>query len=766
MLWRFWMTCVVVIGCCGVTKVSGGVIEDFARRHCIDCHGSGTREGDFSIEGVFEPTEPSARAALLEKIVDKIEHRQMPPESRSAFFESTDTQATLASLRSELLVYYGQKKQSGFGGVQRLRSDQYVNTLQDLLGYPFRDLESVIPTDSPDSRQAAEISYYHFDRYVESADIALRYAIDRQLGSTRTYVFNLQTAYKSMNWLRADHVRAPTSEEWGVMIAGSRANTSSTYAEVYTVPVAEAGLYRIKARVYAEHGPVTFYVAARHSPPEGVVWGVMGSRCLAEFDAEPGRFTDVEIEAFVNKGEQVCIQKISIPGPIGYGHYHRLKEQKQLTGEKWETVLWVHTIEATGPLDDEIRSMEKGILGDHPANREGVERFLSNLVPRAFRRQIRPEEVTSFLEVYDRELTESSDHRSALREAVKAVLVSPHFLYRQAATGSLNDYEIAERLSYFLWNSMPDEELFKLAADGELQKPEVRAAQAERLLSDGMSDRFVTDFANYWLKLHEVAQMRPMVQPGVRFDATLEQDIRAETRLFFREVLEHDLSVDNFLDSDWSMLNEKLAIVYEMRDRGISGRDHRRVTFRPEDRRGGIIGQASFLNLTSFSDRTRPIARGVWVIENLMNQPLDPPKGIKPIETDTRGATSILEQIRLHRNAKACQTCHQRIDPIGIALENYGVAGEWRTKYKGGNPIETKVPEYSDVSSIEGVKQLLLADRDEFRVQLVNKLKEYVFVRDLNYYDLDRSRRVVSSDGPGLRSLIKAIVADESFLIR
>jgi len=390
------------------------------------------------------------------------------------------------------------------------------------------------------------------------------------------------------------------------------------------------------------------------------------------------------------------------------------------------------------------------------------------LLPRVFRRSVEPAEVETFLEVYDEEIKKSNDHDQAVREALKALFTSSNFLYRQNRKGFLDDYEIANRLSYFLWNSMPDEQLFDLASRGELQKPKVRAGQVERMLANEKSNRFVVDFNNYWLQLHQVGHMRPTVHipGGVRFDATLKEDYRRETRYFFREILQKDLNVDQFLDADWSMLNENMAKLYRMVDRDITGHEFRKVTFQPEDRRGGVVGHASFLNLTSFSETTRPIARGVWIIEHLMNQPLEPPKGIEPIETDTRGATTVLEQIRKHRDAPACQSCHQKIDPLGIALEHYGVAGHWRKTYKDKVPIVTEVPEYSNVSGIEGIRKLLMKEKEAFRVQLVNKLKQYALGRPMNYYDLDSSRRITKENGPGLKTLIKAIVADETFLIR
>ena len=187
--------------------------ESFLQRHCMECHDNSTREGGLSIEDIKEPIDAAGHTKLLEKIVGKIERREMPPDSEDVFFDSKETTAFLTSARSELLAYFNEKKKTGLGGIQRLRSDQYVNTLHDLFGYPFRDLESIIPTDTSDSRQPGEISYFHFDRYVESADAVLNYAIGRRAGQAKSYLFNLENAYKVIYWLKADHIRAPVSKE-------------------------------------------------------------------------------------------------------------------------------------------------------------------------------------------------------------------------------------------------------------------------------------------------------------------------------------------------------------------------------------------------------------------------------------------------------------------------------------------------------------------------------------------------------------------------
>ena len=424
--------------------------------------------------------------------------------------------------------------------------------------------------------------------------------------------------------------------------------------------------------------------------------------------------------------------------------------------------MWVQLLEATGPLQSEIEATRRALLGDAPASREGAAQVLARILPRAFRRPIKAAETAPFLAVYDRDLARSGDHLRALRESLKTVLTSPQFLYRNSGAGPLGDFEIATRLSYFLWGTMPDRELFGLASEGRLRDPATRAAQVDRLLADARSDRFVRSFTDYWLQLHRVGETKPGFRTKPAYNATLEEDIRTETRLFFREILHGDLDVANFLDSDWTMLNEKMAELYGLKDRGITGTAFRRISLEPEDRRGGLLTQSSFACLTSNGSETQPILRGVWIIQNILGQNLEPPKGTEPIETDSRGATSMLDQIRLHRDAEACQGCHIKIDPLGIALENYGVIGNWRDSYRSKLPIVTTVEEYSDLSGPDGVKEFLAARAADFEIALINRLKEHALGRETTYYDLHRTRQMAAAPGAGLKTLLKAIVADES----
>ncbi len=754
-----------LLGClsfvCPHSLAFSSKVETFANQHCMDCHDAGTEEGGFSIEPVFDAAlDKAQRAELLSKIIDKVERKEMPPEQEAAYFENDETTSFVDETRKQLLAYFNKKKKSGLGQLRRLRSDHYVNTLQDLLGYPLRNIESILPNDDRSDLHPAEVTDYHLVRYVQAAEEALDYAIGRKPKREQVIALDIDALIKK-NLARENKTHIPYIPEKGMMLTRSRVGGFSTTAEVSTtkrIPI--AGLYRVRVRVMAHRLPTNFRIAARSSnPTSGQVSGLMGSRPVHKGRAEVGEFTDVEIEAFFNAGDYAVVQKTSeTKAPFRINQFELDNEE--------HNGMWVHTLEATGPLQDEIEAKRHAILGEHPQTRDGAARILGDFLPRALRQPATDEDIKPFLAVYDRAFAKTSDHHQALREALKAVLTSTRFLYRNGGTGPLNDYEIATRLSYFLWSTMPDDALFDLAANGRLRDPQTRAAQIDRMLADTKSEKFIRDFSDYWLQLHRVGETKPGFRTKPKYNAVLEEDIRTETRLFFREILHHDLDVANFLDSDWTMLNENMATLYGLGGRDIEGIEFQRVSLKQKDRRGGLLAQSSFACLTSNGTETQPILRGVWVLKNLLNQPLEPPKNVEPIETDSRGAKSMLDQIRLHRDADACRACHQKIDPLGIALENYGVIGNWRDTYRSKLPIVTRVEEYSDLDGLDGVKAFLKEREHEFKVQLINKLKEYALGREITYYDLDSSRRIADEGESGLRSLIKAIVADESFIVR
>ena len=261
------------------------------------------------------------------------------------------------------------------------------------------------------------------------------------------------------------------------------------------------------------------------------------------------------------------------------------------------------------------------------------------------------------------------------------MLVSPDFLYLQAAPGRLDDFALASRLSYFLWSTMPDEALLAAARSGRLHDPATLRAQVERMLGDAKAAAFTENFTGLWLKLREIRATMPDKKLFPEFDDLLEWSMVRETHAFFQEVLTHNLSLLNFVQSDFAMLNARLAELYGIP--GVDGTAFRKVALRPEWHRGGVLTQAAVLKVTANGTNTSPVPRGVFFLDRILGRPvLPPPKNTPAIEPDTRGATTIRAQLEKHRNVELCATCHNRIDPPGAALESYDVIGGWRENYR------------------------------------------------------------------------------------
>ncbi len=283
-----------------------------------------------------------------------------------------------------------------------------------------------------------------------------------------------------------------------------------------------------------------------------------------------------------------------------------------------------------------------------------------------------------------------------VRVALEAILVSPHFLFRvesdrdpnnSVASHRVDEYELASRLSYFLWSTMPDEELFRLAAARKLHKPEVLAAQVRRMLLDAKSSALVDNFAGQWLELRNLDSFRPDPDRFPDFDEDLRNAMRQETRLFFEAVIHEDRSILDFIDGKYTFLNERLAKYYGIP--GVEGREFRRVAL-SGDERSGVLTQASVLMVSSYPTRTSPVLRGKWILENFLNDPPPPPPpGVANLNEAAIGTTaSLRQQLEQHRANPSCAVCHTRMDPLGLGLENYDAVGRWRTK-DGKFPIDS-----------------------------------------------------------------------------
>jgi mono/diheme cytochrome c family protein len=435
--------------------------------------------------------------------------------------------------------------------------------------------------------------------------------------------------------------------------------------------------------------------------------------------------------------------------------------------------------------------------------RADADRLLAAFLPRAFRRPVEAEVRKAYVAKLEERLAAGDCFESAMRWAYRAALCSPDFLFHVEPAGKLDDYALACRLSYFLWNSLPDDELVALATPvgnalrgvpdrhrgRSLREPEVLRAQVERLLADKRSERFVEDFLGQWLSLRKIAATDPDKKLYPEFSPYLQDSMVAETRAYFRELLDKNLGASHLVKSDFAMLNEKLAVHYGIS--GVSGSQIRRVPLPADSLRGGFLTQASILKITANGTTTSPVPRGAFVMARLLGQPPDPPPANVPaVEPDVRGATTIREQLARHMEDATCAACHARLDPPGFALESFDVIGGFRTRYRSigagdsaprgaidpfigisfklGPTVDPsgELPGGREFSGVTELQGLLASDTRQLSRNLVRQLAIYAAGRDMTFSDRDDIEAIVSRAAEkqgGIRTLLHELVQSSLF---
>jgi hypothetical protein len=462
---------------------------------------------------------------------------------------------------------------------------------------------------------------------------------------------------------------------------------------------------------------------------------------------------------------------------------HNSPAEGTFPGVGWGPVTITGPIYPQWPPESHVR-----LLGDVDLERgtlEDAEKILRRFMPRAFRRPVTEEEVARYLALVRTRKEAGRSFEQSLRAGLSAVLCSPSFLCLREDVrpdGRINDFELASRLSYFLWATMPDAELLELAGGNRLHEPDVLAAQTRRLLGDPRSTRFIEHFTGQWLGLRNIDATTPDKHLYKDFDELLKVSMLQESHGFFRELLSKDLDVVNFLDSDFAMLNRRLAAHYGVP--GVTSLDVQPTKLPPGSLRGGVLTQGAVLKVTANGTNTSPVIRGVWVLENILGRRVPPPPpNVTGIEPDIRGATTIREQLEKHRDVASCAQCHRHIDPPGFALESFDPIGRQRTHYlrwiphpqnaEWGHVADGAVVDAAGKTStgeafggIAEFKKLLLEHRAAFAACLAEKLLTYGLGRELGYSDRDDVAAVVArtaSAGNGLGSLILSIVESPLF---
>jgi hypothetical protein len=750
-------------------------LAPFFKRYCLDCHGGESPEGGLNLEtNAADLADAEVRRRWV-YLHDRVAEGEMPPEPATR----PDAESQAAFLRELGAALTRAELADRESGLRRLNRSEYQNTVCDLFGIEL-DLSRLLPDDTPEqgfdtNGAGLSLSAEQMVLYVDAADLVL----DEVFGPPEPpEAIHLKVNFKDMpSRDTADRVL----DDGAVLFSGAKS------LPLYGVSVRGPATYRLRVAVKAVQSerPVVMRIDAG-------VTGAIPGHVAGFFEVPPDEVTI--IEAKTRAIEQSDTFAFGLVG--GFPWWSVNADEYSGPG------LFVGDIEIEGPLEEWPPPGRRRLLGDiDPADGtlDDIRTILARVLPRAFRRSVTDADIEPFVALAAEAIGDGLPFEAALRRGLKGILCAPEFLFleeRRAAGGAaesstIDDFALASRLSYFLWSSLPDEELHALAGRGELRRPDVLRAQVERMLDDPRSRRFVENFTGQWLRLRDIDFTVPDELLYPEYDQLLRQSMLDETRAFFSEILNRDHSVQNFIDSDFVTINQPLAEFYGID--GVEGLEIRRVELPADSLRGGVLTQASVLKVSADGTRTSPVLRGVWILKHLFGTPSPPPPpGVAAIEPDIRGATTIRQQLARHREHASCNRCHHEIDPPGFALESFDVIGarrEWyRTRdggeyvakprhpqapnhhvlYRRGPDVDPSgtMPDGRTFAGIREYKRLLLNDETAMPRALVRHLLAYALGREPGFSDRPEIEGIVTragAKGNGLRSMIHEVVQSGAF---
>ncbi|MCS7467043.1 DUF1592 domain-containing protein [Stieleria sp. ICT_E10.1] len=753
----------------------------FTESHCVGCHSGESPEGDFSFDRLDFDLSSEETTRRWIRVHDRVVAGEMPPPDE-ATPDALESAAFTAALAKELVAA---ETRRGDVVLRRLNRHEYQNTVRDL--FQIQITVNGLPDDSSTGGfdtvgEGLAVSAEAMAAYLEAADQVLDAVFGE--GAPPRRIRHETNLLEQVDW----RGRPQLENQIGKMFRRTDDGLvifQSGYCPTNLVNFARlrapAGTYRGTMRVRAVQSdqPVTLRIYGGDTIVNRAERHLVGY-----YDVAPGQWTTIEFtDRLVEDGGTFQ--------PKCYGTRDTRKD-----ADTWpEPGIEIGDIVIEGPLEEWPPPGRARLLGDldlETAGRDDAEQILQRLLPLAFRRPIEPTEADAYLELFSSAVADGRSFESALRVSLKAVLCSPDFLFlNEPGTSQISPHALASRLSYFLWSTMPDDELMKLAQDGSLRQSDVLAEQVERLLASPKASAFTENFAGQWLDLREIHFTEPDANLYPEFDELLRISMVQETERFFDEILANDLSLVNFVDSQFSFLNGRLASHYGIE--GVDGQAFRKVQLPPDSPRGGLLTQASVLKVTANGTYTSPVLRGAWILENILGQPTPPPPdNVGSIEPDIRGATTIGEQLAKHRDLQSCAACHRQIDPPGFALECFdpigGYRDEYRTmspdaqrpklkqapftyawvRYRIGLPVDAtaQMPDGQTIRSIDDFKRILAANPDQLARNLAGKLMTYAMGRKIGFADRRSVDDIVAQTRRqhyGFRSLIHAIVQHPNF---
>ena len=787
---------ILALVCVPVAAESRDVFT-FVQKNCGGCHNASTRAGELDLTSLKAANTFETDRETWEGVVEKLKLGQMPPAGMP-HPQSEATAAVTGWLENEFARQDALlKPQAGRVAARRLNRAEYNNTIHDLLGVDIRPADS-FPADNAafgfdNNSDALHLSPELLENYLDAAEQSVRTALfgpplirpsavhypapvrindSRGSSSLPKDLFHYDETGLSLRYSAHFIHRFPVDAEYTfrIVLNGHRPNQSEPVHPALFIDGKlihqfeadatdlEGQIVECRARVAAgEHLLSASYLHAYEGLPPSYRGPKPSQRPeVALLSSARGELTEKDIETLRKYGTRIktdAIEKrvdnrfesIDVGGPFN---------------------------QVTAPSPESLRKVYVCSQRTDSCARTILTRFVS----RAFRRPSTAAEVEEYLGYVNLARKQGDSFQEGVATALEAVLVSPKFLYRfeygvgRDRTVAVGPYEMASRLSYFLWSSMPDEELLNSARLGKLCQPTELNAQVTRMLRDPKASALVENFAGQWLQFKNIDVVRPDLERFPVFDEGLRQAMRRETELFIEDIVRNDRSILDLLDAKYTFVNERLARFYGIP--GVTGPEFRRVDVSGMERGGGILSQASILTISSYSTRTSPVLRGKWILENLLNAPPPaPPPGVPTLDESKSGQTASLRmQMEEHRTNPTCASCHSRMDPLGFGLENFNAIGAWRTE-DGKFPVDASgtLPDGRTFRTPAELKVLLRQDRDVFARALTEKLLIYALGRGVERYDRPTVTEIVAklpSQDYRFSTLVSGIVNSLPFQMR
>ncbi len=757
----------------GVAAPPPASVKGAMESYCLDCHDAESKKGNLDLTPLFG-AELAKHSDTWERVVRKLAARQMPPIGKKRPVDAEFDRLTAqlgGALDAEAAKHPNPGRTETF---RRLNRAEYQNAIRDLLGLQI-DAAALLPKDDAshgfDNVTVGDLSPTLLNRYISAAEKISRLAVGAPMSRP-----NGDTYRPRPDRTQEEHVEGlPAGTRGGMLISHGFPRDGEYEVQIRLTRDRNEEVEGLREphqlEVLVDRQPVAQFTVS--PPKEDRNHEKVDAHLKVRIRVTAGTHA---VGIAFHKNPSSLLETLREP----YLARYNMHRHPRLTPAIYQVSI-NGPYESTGPGSTESR---RRLFVSYPksagkAEAEAcAERVLSNLLRRAYRRPVGRADLVRPMEFYRRASAEQG-FESGIESALSSVLVSPEFLFRIEAdpaglpSGSsypVSDIALASRLSFFLWSSIPDDELLRVAERGELHRPKVLERQVRRMLSDPRSSRLVQTFAAQWLYLRNLDSFTPDLRLFPDFDDNLREAFRRETELHFETVLREDRSVLDLIRADYTFLNERLARHYGIPN--VYGSEFRRVALKEDSHRGGLLRQGSILTVTSYATRTSPVIRGNWILGNLMGTPPPPPPAKVPaLRENTISETLPMRQrLAAHRADAACAGCHNLMDPVGFSLENFDAIGRWRTT-EDGVPVDAGggFPDGSQFTGVAGLEAGLLKHPELFVGTLTEKLLTFALGRGVVEADAPAVRRIVRearADGNRFSSIIVGIVTSTPFTQR